>query len=80
MRNKFLELFDERIGQLTFLDREKVIDLMQLSYDMGKKKSDQKYDQLKESFEELLELWGDYGNYNSSRNHMEEGWREQAGL
>jgi len=32
------------------------------------------------AFESLLDYWGDYGNYNSSRNHMEEVWREEAGI
>ena len=80
MRDKFLELFEEKIGQLTFLDREKVIDLMEITYNLGKTNTYNKYGQLKETFEELLEMWGDFGKYNSSRNHMEESWKKQAGL
>lgn len=80
MEQKFLELFDEKIGQLTFLDREKVISLMEITYQMGKDENKQKYDQLKNTFEELLEMWGDYGKYNSSRNHMEESWKIEAGI
>jgi hypothetical protein len=80
MRNTFLNLFEEKISQLSFLDREKVIDLMEITYKLGKESSDEKYNQLKKTFEELLDLYGDYGKYNSSRNHMEESWKEQAGL
>lgn len=80
MRDKFLELFEQRIGQLTFLDREKVIDLMEISYRMGKEDTYGKYGQLKNTFEELLDMWGDFGKYNASRNYMEEGWKIKAGL
>ena len=80
MRDKFLELFEQRIGQLTFLDREKVLDLMEISYKMGKENTYERYGQLKEAFEDLLEMWGDFGKYNASRNHMEEDWKKQAGL
>lgn len=80
MREEFVKLFEEKIGQLTFLDREKVINLMEISYDMGKKDTFSRYGQLKEAFEDLLEMWGDFGKYNTSRNHMEEDWKKQAGL
>lgn len=80
MRDVFLEIFEEKIGQLTFLDREKVIDLMEIAYKKGIKDSYGKYGKLKNTFEELLEKWGDFGKYNESRNIMEENWKKEAGL
>jgi len=80
MREQFLNIFEEQIPQLTFLDREKVIDCMEIAYQMGKVHNLEKYGQLKNTFEELLEMWGDFGKYNASRNHMEEDWKHQAGL
>jgi hypothetical protein len=80
MRNVFLKMFDEKIPQLTFLDREKIIDLMFLCYNLGNENSKEKYNQLKETFEELLIMWGDFGKYNSCRNQMEDSWKEKAGL
>jgi hypothetical protein len=50
------------------------------SYILGLRESEEKYNKLKLAFESLLDYWGDYGNYNASRNHMEEMWREEAGI
>ena len=50
------------------------------SYILGLRESEEKYNKLKLAFESLLDYWGDYGNYNASRNHMEESWREEAGI
>ena len=43
MREQFLNIFEEQIPQLTFLDREKVIDCMEIAYQMGKTHNLQKY-------------------------------------
>jgi hypothetical protein len=50
------------------------------SYILGLRETEEKYNKLKLAFESLLDYWGDYGNYNASRNHMEEMWREEAGI
>ena len=50
------------------------------SYILGLNESEEKYNKLKLAFESLLDYWGDYGNYNSSRNHMEENWKKEGGL
>jgi hypothetical protein len=47
---------------------------------LGKEENQQQYNKLKKTFLNLLENWGDYGNYNSGRNQMEEDWKKDAGL
>ena len=74
------EIYNQNIDHSMILDKESVMVCMEKSYDIGKQESQEKYEKLKNTFESLLELWGDYGKYNSSRNHMEEDWRKEAGL
>jgi len=80
MKNKLEEIYESKIVHNSFLDKESVVDAMTDSYILGLRESEEKYDKLKLAFESLLDYWGDYGNYNASRNHMEEMWREEAGI
>ena len=80
MKNKLEKIYESKIVHNSFLDKDSVIDAMTESYVFGINESEQKYNKLKLAFESLLDYWGDYGNYNSSRNHMEEMWREEAGI
>jgi hypothetical protein len=80
MKESLNEIYDNNIVHNTILDRDSVMSCMEESYLLGKQKSQENYNSLRNAFEELLLLWGDYGKYNSSRNHMEEEWRKEAGL
>ena len=80
MKNKLEEIYESKIVHNSFLDKDSVVDAMTESYILGLNESEQKYNKLKLAFESLLDYWGDYGNYNASRNHMEEMWREEAGI
>jgi hypothetical protein len=80
MKNNLDKIYESKIVHNSFLDKDSVIDAMTESYILGLNESEQKYTKLKLAFESLLDYWGDYGNYNSSRNHMEEMWREEAGI
>jgi hypothetical protein len=80
MKNKLEEIYESKIVHNSFLDKESVVDAMTDSYILGLRESEEKYNKLKLAFESLLDYWGDYGNYNASRNHMEEMWREEAGI
>jgi hypothetical protein len=80
MKNNLDKIYESKIVHNSFLDKDSVIDAMTESYILGLNESEQKYNKLKLAFESLLDYWGDYGNYNSSRNHMEEMWREEAGI
>lgn len=80
MKNELLEIYDKNISHTSFLDRNSVLKCMDESYELGKKINEEDYNKLKLSFLDLLELWGDYGKYNSSRNHMEEDWKKNAGI
>jgi hypothetical protein len=80
MEDTFLELLNERLPDLDENQKILVLGLMSTSYEMGKNKVYGSYGKLKDTFEELLEMWGDFGKYNASRNHMEEDWKKQAGL
>ena len=53
---------------------------MYQSYMLGKHEDEERYAILRKAFLELLESWGDYGNYNSGRNQMEEDWKKEGGL
>jgi hypothetical protein len=80
MNTKLEIIYESKIVHNSFLDKESVVDAMTDSYILGLRESEEKYNKLKLAFESLLDYWGDYGNYNSSRNHMEEVWREEAGI
>lgn len=80
MENTFLEIVNERLPNLNHNQKMVVAELMSTSYEMGKNKVYGNYGKLKGAFEDLLEMWGDFGKYNASRNHMEEDWKKQAGL
>jgi hypothetical protein len=80
MKNKLEEIYESKIVHNSFLDKDSVIEAMTESYILGLRESEEKYNKLKLAFESLLDYWGDYGNYNASRNHMEEMWREEAGI
>ena len=80
MKQVLNEILEKNIVHSRILDKDSVVDCMEQSYELGKRESQEQYDKLKSAFEDLLELWGDYGKYNSSRNHMEEDWRKEAGL
>jgi hypothetical protein len=80
MNTKLEIIYESKIVHNSFLDKESVADAMTDSYILGLRESEEKYNKLKLAFESLLDYWGDYGNYNASRNHMEESWREEAGI
>lgn len=80
MKQELLEIYEKNIVHSSFLDKESVLKSMDESFELGKKSNDENYNKLKTTFLDLLELWGDFGKYNSSRNHMEEDWKKHAGL
>ena len=80
MKNKLDKIYESKIVHTSFLDKESIVDAMMDSYILGLNESEEKYNKLKLAFESLLDYWGDYGKYNESRNHMEESWREEAGI
>ena len=80
MKEKFEKIYNENVVQSAFLDKESILKGMNESYILGKSEEQEKYDKLKNTFLELLEDWGDYGNYNSDRNQMEKDWKKQGGL
>ena len=80
MNTKLNEIYESKIVHNSFLDKESVVEVMTDSYILGLRESEEKYNKLKLAFESLLDYWGDYGNYNASRNHMEEMWREESGI
>ena len=80
MKQELLEIYEKNIVHSSFLDKESVLKSMDESFELGKKSNDENYNKLKTTFLDLLELWGDFGKYNSSRNHMEEDWKKEAGI
>jgi hypothetical protein len=80
MKTKLDEIYESKIVHSSFLDKESVVDAMTDSYILGLRESEEKYNKLKLAFESLLDYWGDYGNYNTSKTRMEEIWREEAGI
>jgi hypothetical protein len=84
MRNeidkKLEEIYKQEIVHETIHDSESVRKCMNKSYELGKTESEEKYNKLKKTFLELLENWGDFGNYNSGRHQMEEEWKKEGGL
>ena len=80
MKKELNEIYEKNVTNNFVLDKNGVFNSMEQSYQLGITEGEEKYNKLKNAFEELLELWGDYGKYNSSRNHMEESWRKDAGL
>jgi hypothetical protein len=80
LKEKFDQIYDDAISHSSFLSKKSVDSCMHQAYMIGKEENQEQYDKLKKAFLELLELWGDYGNYNSARAHMEEDWKKEGGL
>jgi hypothetical protein len=80
MKDELNEIFDNTIPHSSFLSKRAIDSCMMQSYILGRNEKSQEYDKLKNAFNDLLKMWGDFGKYNSSRNHMEEDWKKQAGL
>jgi len=80
MKEKLEEIYQHTIPHHSFLDKRSIDSCMYQSYMLGKEENEEKYNKLKKAFLELLENWGDYGNYNSGRNQMEEDWKKEGGL
>jgi len=80
MEKEFNEIFDSNIPHGTFLSRRAVMNCIEQAYILGKNTSKTEFDVLKSSFESLLELYADFGKYNSSREHLIEDWKSDAGL
>ena len=80
MKNKLEEIYQHTIPHHSFLDKRSIDSCMYQSYMLGKEENQENYNKLKKTFLELLENWGDYGNYNSGRNQMEKDWKKEGGL
>jgi hypothetical protein len=80
MKEKLEEIYQNTIPHHSFLDKRSIDSCMYQSYMLGKEDGQKNYDKLKKAFLDLLENWGDYGNYNSERNQMVEDWKKEAGL
>jgi hypothetical protein len=62
------------------LNNNGIINALEKSYELGKSESEEKYNKLKNTFLDLLDDWGDYGNYNSDINQMKEEWKQEGGI
>jgi len=80
MRPDFEKLMKEHNVHGMILNHDGIINALEKSYELGKLESEEKYNKLKNTFLDLLENWGDYGNYNSGRNQMEEDWKKESGI
>lgn len=80
LEEKLEEIYENTIPHYTFLCKKSIIKCMYQSYMIGKYEDEERYAKLRKAFLELLENWGDYGNYNSGRNQMEEDWKKEGGL
>jgi len=80
MKDKLEEIYNNAIPHSAFLSKRAIDSCMYQSYMLGKEENIENYNKLKSAFLELLENWGDYGNYNSGRNQMEEDWKKEGGL
>jgi len=80
MKDKLEEIYQHTIPHSAFLSKGSIDSCMYQSYMLGKEENLEKYNKLKKAFLDLLENWGDYGNYNSERNQMVEDWKKEAGL
>ena len=80
MKEKLIEIYQHTIPHHSFLDKRSIDSCMYQSYMLGKEENEEKYNKLKKTFLDLLENWGDFGNYNSDRNQMKEEWKKEGGL
>ena len=80
MKDKLEEIYHQTIPHHSFLDKRSIDSCMYQSFMLGKQENIGNYDKLKKTFLNLLENWGDHGNYNSDRKQMEEDWKKEAGL
>jgi hypothetical protein len=80
MKEKFEKIYNNTIPHSSFLSKRAIDSCMYQAYMLGKHEDEERYAKLRKTFIELLEEWGDFGNYNSDRNQMEEDWKKEAGL
>jgi hypothetical protein len=80
MKDKLEEIYQHTIPHSIFLSKRAIDSCMYQSYMLGKEENIENYNKLKKTFLDLLENWGDYGNYNSEKNQMVEDWKKEAGL
>ena len=80
MKDKLDEIYRHTIPHSAFLSKSAIDSCMYQSFMLGKDEKTEEYNKLKKAFLDLLEDWGDFGNYNSDRNQMEEEWKKEAGL
>lgn len=80
MKEKLEEIYQHTIPHHSFLDKRSIDSCMYQSFMLGKEDNQEQYNKLKKAFLHLLEDWGNYGNYNSDKNQMEEDWKKEAGL
>ena len=80
MKPDFEKLIKEHNVHGMILNNNGIINALEKSYELGKSESEEKYNKLKNAFLDLLENWGDYGNYNSDINQMKEEWKQEGGI
>lgn len=80
MKDKLEEIYQHTIPHSAFLSKRSIDSCMYQSYMLGKEENIENYNKLKKAFLNLLENWGNHGNYNSDRVQMEEDWKKEGGL
>jgi hypothetical protein len=80
MKDKLEEIYQHTIPHSAFLSKRSIDSCMYQSYMLGKEENIENYNKLKKAFLNLLENWGNHGNYNSDRLQMEEDWKKEGGL
>lgn len=80
MKDKLEEIYQHTIPHSAFLSKRSIDSCMYQSYMLGKEENIENYNKLKKAFLNLLENWGNHGNYNLDRVQMEEDWKKEGGL
>jgi len=68
MKPDFEKLMKEHNVHGMILNNNGIINALEKSYELGKLESEEKYNKLKNTFLDLLDNWGDFGNYNLDKN------------
>ena len=77
MKPDFEKLMKEHNVHGMILNNNGIINALEKSYELGKLESEKKYNKLKNTFLDLLDNWGDFGNYNLDKNQMKEEWKQE---
>ena len=77
MKNELKEILESVVSHNTFLNKSDLLNAIEKSYEVGLSENQEKYNQLKNAFEDLLEL---FKECDIPKNNLTDEWKKRAGI